>query len=156
MRRIVILTLQCIILCGCLGNSKEVKLIEAAGAGDLKGIETLLERGANINGKALDDWTPLTRAADAGQLEVVRLLIEKGAKVNLKRGDLTPVYFAAWHNHVEVVRYLIQHGGKLDLPPDLREYFAARVKTSLSVILCARHNEREGAYYAEQSEAGCP
>ena len=25
---------------------------------------------------------------------------------------------------------------------------------SLSVILCARHNQREGAYYAEQSEEG--
>jgi hypothetical protein len=27
-------------------------------------------------------------------------------------------------------------------------------KVSLSVILCARHNRREGAYYAEQSEEG--
>src|SRR5271165_2655928 len=27
-------------------------------------------------------------------------------------------------------------------------------RRSLSVILCARHNEREGAYYAEQSEEG--
>ena len=30
--------------------------------------------------------------------------------------------------------------------------FNNRREVSLSVILCARHNQRQGAYYAEQSE----
>jgi len=37
-----------------------------------------------------------------------------------------------------------------------RNLKSAKVERSLSVILCARHNERQGAYYAEQIEESRP
>jgi len=60
-------------------------LMQAAIQGDIKGIERLLQQGANIN--ARDDRhksTPLVIAAHQGNASVARLLLDKGADVNLQ------------------------------------------------------------------------
>ena len=51
---------------------------------------------------------------------------------------------------VEPAMFVLVQGGVS--PPASRR--TAREPLSLSVILCARHNRREGAYYAEQIKGG--
>jgi ankyrin repeat protein len=59
-------------------------LIEAACKGDLRQVQELLEKGADINAKNCDQ-TALTAAARGGNLEIVKLLMEKGADVGQGR-----------------------------------------------------------------------
>ncbi len=47
----------------------------------------LIEKGADINDKEKDDWTPLHLAARESHFEIVHLLIEKEASVNDKEND---------------------------------------------------------------------
>jgi ankyrin repeat protein len=73
MAKIRHLVLLVVVLRSSCGSSDlEKMLIEAALYGDVDKISLLIERGANVNGIALDGWTPLSRAADAGQSERLR------------------------------------------------------------------------------------
>jgi ankyrin repeat protein len=44
-------------------------------------VKYLIRRGANIQAKAEEDWTPLHVATKAGNLKMVMLLVENGANV---------------------------------------------------------------------------
>jgi ankyrin repeat protein len=58
-------------------------------------IELLLAKGANINIKKNDGYTPLHLAVGRGNVAMVELLVAKGADVNVKNnaGD-TPLMLA--------------------------------------------------------------
>jgi ankyrin repeat protein len=110
------------ILVGC-ASEQDKALVVAAGKGDLVEMRRLIDRGANVNTVALDDWTPLTRAADRGGVEAVRLLIASGGDVNKPSGDLSPLFFAADGGHLAVVRLLLENGARLNLPEAGRQRF---------------------------------
>lgn len=59
-------------------------LLQAAGEGHERIASLLLRRGANANGKYLDNrvGTPLSVAPSGGHAQIVRLLIKNGANVN--------------------------------------------------------------------------
>jgi hypothetical protein len=61
-------------------------LLHAARDGQVKEVESLLDRGANINAQQDDaqGMTALMYAADGGHIEVVQLLIIREANLNLK------------------------------------------------------------------------
>jgi uncharacterized protein len=54
--------------------------IKAAERGDLSGVKTLLDKGADVNAKDQDGWTALKRAQKRGSTEIVELLKAHGAK----------------------------------------------------------------------------
>ncbi len=74
-------------LIGCASN-----LAYEASKGNIKGVQTYIDKGANIN-----EWvvgmsvagTPLMHAAGEGHVNVVKLLIARGAKVNVRSKDGT-------------------------------------------------------------------
>ncbi|MBV9123142.1 MAG: ankyrin repeat domain-containing protein [Planctomycetes bacterium] len=73
----------------------------------------VLEAGADIEQRGINDWTPLHRAANAGNLDMVRLLVEHGADLNARTridGHETPIMEAALRGQVEVIEYLLQKG----------------------------------------------
>jgi len=71
--------------------------------------ELLLAKGANINAKSNDGFTPLYEAAYAGHEDVAELLLAKGADVNAKVNDgKTPLQVAK----PEVADLLRAHGAK--------------------------------------------
>lgn len=124
----VFLLMLMVALTGC-ASQREKALIEAAGKGDVEEMRNLIDRGADVNVVALDDWTPLTRAASKGQIDAVRLLIASGANVNKTSGNLSPLFFAADGGYVAVVRLLLEHGAKLTLPNAIRKKFLDEVES---------------------------
>ena len=68
---------------------------------------TLIEHGANVNGKAVNDLTALHTAAARGNLEAAKLLLDHGADVNATSTDgKTPLAYAEERNHPEMVEFL--------------------------------------------------
>jgi hypothetical protein len=90
-------------------------LVFAASQGDAERVRGLLDRGANIEAHAMDDWTPLSVAAREGHLQTVELLLERGADVNAKEGGgHTALFWAEKYHRKEVAELLKSRGGKLE------------------------------------------
>ena len=67
----------------------------------------LIEHGADVNGKAVNDLTALHTAAARGNLEAARLLLEHGADINAASTDgKTALAYAEERNHPEMVEFL--------------------------------------------------
>ena len=68
---------------------------------------TLIEHGADVNAKAVNDLTALHTAAARGNLEAAKLLLDHGADINASSTDgKTPLSYAEEHNHPEMVEFL--------------------------------------------------
>ena len=63
---------------------KNLELFEAASNGDLQGVKSALEKGADVNYANGDGRTSLMRASKRGYEEIVKLLIDNGADVRLR------------------------------------------------------------------------
>ena len=64
-------------------GDKNKKLLEAARKGHTKTVQTLLEKGADVNANDMDGWTALIFAIVKGHTDIVQILIDKGANINL-------------------------------------------------------------------------
>lgn len=62
-------------------NSKD--FLNAVMEGNVELVETFIEKGADVNMKIDDRFTPLIYAIYANHFDVVKLLASKGADVNL-------------------------------------------------------------------------
>ena len=68
---------------------------------------TLIEHGANVNAKAVNDLTALHTAAARGNIEAAKLLLDHGADINAASTDgKTPLSYAEERNHPEMVHFL--------------------------------------------------
>ncbi|MFW9889160.1 MAG: ankyrin repeat domain-containing protein [Candidatus Thorarchaeota archaeon] len=85
-------------------------LLKAAEEGDLEGVKTALERGAEIS--VTDEWmkqTALHKAASHGHVEIVEFLIEKGADILKMDGvDMTPLHLAARDGRTRAAKALLE------------------------------------------------
>jgi ankyrin repeat protein len=70
-------------------QSPFVNIFEAVEKGTVNDVWYFVDRGANVNTKVNDDWTPLHHAAwnNNPDVEVFRYLISKGANVNAQNND---------------------------------------------------------------------
>ena len=91
-------------------------LIIAAKRGDGDLVSTLIEQGANVNGKNKKNNTALSSASKKGHVDVVSILLEQGAKVDQKStiNRHTALLKAAENGHADVVSILLEHGAKVD------------------------------------------
>lgn len=88
------------------------QLTEAARAGDIARVRSLVARGADPNERAgLNGWTPLMHAIHKNQLRSVAALIDAGANPNIPglSGD-TPLMMAAGYGQTPIVRLLLSRG----------------------------------------------
>ncbi len=106
-------------------------LMLAAGNGNLKAVELLLAKGADVNAVspeksdtvkngaiALGNLTALMLAAPTGGLEVTKALLDAGAKVNVQDvRRMTPLMLAVATDHADprTVRLLLQKGAEVDI-----------------------------------------
>lgn len=90
-------------------------LIEAAKQGELEKVKSLLDGGADINGKDKNGFTALMWASSKGHLEIVKLLLDKGADINARHshGDIALI-MASSEGHLEVVRLLLNNGSDIN------------------------------------------
>lgn len=89
-------------------STLNIKLLQAAIAGDVPTAQALLRQGADVNFKFRK--TPLLEAADHGQLAIIPVLLGAGADVNAKDADDTALSFAAHKGYVEIVKLLLNKG----------------------------------------------
>lgn len=100
--------------------SSEVRALhEAVLDGDLDRLRTLIQRGADVEGR-LDGLTPLQMAASIGNVEIARFLLAKGADVNARGpGGRTALDMAMGHmwfrSHLPVVELLLSKGANPNL-----------------------------------------
>jgi len=95
------------------------ELLEAADAGDVAQVETLLAAGVYVN--APDDYgtTPLHYAAQDGYADVVKLLIEAGASLDTRAEDGSTALLLAMGNErgdLEPAKLLLQAGADPNIP----------------------------------------
>jgi ankyrin repeat protein len=93
------------------------ELIRAAGKGDWRAVERLLDQGADPNVVDSSGKTALTAAASRGYPEVVKTLLNAGADLNPdpekgRRGH--PLFLAVFNGHEDVVEVLLDHGAEMD------------------------------------------
>ena len=90
-------------------------LMVAAESGKTKAAETLLSRGAGVDGTNFRGVTPLMVACEKGHIGAATRFLEKGANVNAARDNgETPLILASLHGHGEVVCLLADRGAILD------------------------------------------
>jgi hypothetical protein len=82
---------------GCSGThampgqrDMDMRLIRAAEAGRVEEMKVLLRRGADIDARDKDGWTPYLAAASMGRMDAMRILKALGAKTTtyLEEGAL--------------------------------------------------------------------
>jgi ankyrin repeat protein len=95
------------------GCAPQLKLKQAAGAGNTDLVRNLLDQGHDINqtGGFPISFTPLMYAAREGHIDTVKLLVSKGADINAETAEgLTALGLAARNKRIDVVKFLIDKG----------------------------------------------
>jgi ankyrin repeat protein len=85
----------------------------AASNGNTQVVETLLDRGADIDGADQQGWTSLMAATAAGKTDVVRVLLRRKVAVNTKNSfGNTALKVAIMNYRNESIRLLRQAGAR--------------------------------------------
>ena len=91
------------------GEYGETCLQTASSNGHLAICRLLLDKGAQLEAKDRNGWTPLHRAAIRGHVEIVCLLCDRGADVEARNiNGYRPLHYAARNGHISVVKELIE------------------------------------------------
>lgn len=100
-----------------MSDDRGAALCNAAEAGDVNAVRTLLERGANPNNRVgSKEATALILAAQKGHDDIIQLLVSRGAEIDAQNTDgVTAVFMAALNGHLSTIRLLARQGAKLDL-----------------------------------------
>jgi hypothetical protein len=96
----------------------QVKALEAlhraAVDGEIEQVKSLISKGADVNTKNGEGWTPLQYAASRGYMEIVELLLEHGADLHISgEGNMTAAEYAMKNNHTEIFQLLISKGADI-------------------------------------------
>ena len=102
---------------------ESIQLIQAASAGNVDRVQSLLLTNANLN---LDRGAAIGNAAAAGHTKIVELLIRAGANVNLRdKLGFTPIASAAYAGYGEIVQLLIAAGADIQAPAGESQSYSA-------------------------------
>lgn len=90
-------------------------LHRAAAWGYIEAVQTLIDRGAQVNSEDNLGLTPLYWAIIRGRVEIVEILAKGGAEINTQLpSGVTPCYLAFVHGRKEIAEYLIAAGADVD------------------------------------------
>jgi hypothetical protein len=162
-------------------RKKELKLLHAAGVGNLKKVKKLLpdesssdsdsdrkkskskrrkrswENGDRPNVNCVDSelWTPLHLASHAGAIDVVAFLLSQGANVNAidNKGD-SPLHIAARSGAASVIAALRKAGAKMSVRNRLGETPAFLVEERISKLARKEEARARASRYQEPEDWG--
>ncbi len=93
------------------GTVTDVRLHQAATAGDLAAISALLAAGLPVDARDTDGRTPVMAATAARQTEAVRALLDAGADVDIRDGRLdNPFLYAGAEGLLDILRLVNEAG----------------------------------------------
>jgi len=109
--RLQFAVLVLLLMSAAVVHAAGTNLADAARAGDLDAVRSLLKSGADVNQTSADGTTALAHAAHLNNLALVELLLKAGADTN-KANDFgaTAVYLAAASADGPVIEKLLQAG----------------------------------------------
>lgn len=93
------------------------KLLIASYDGDSAGVKNLISRGANVNEKTHEGFTPLMFACQSGYTRIAEMLIQRGAEINAKAsGGLSSLILSVLGGYIETAEFLIRKGADINQP----------------------------------------
>ena len=82
--------------------------------GNVEIAKLLVEKGAKVNVRNFEKWTPLHMAATYNRIELAKFLLENGAYLNARDEDgKTSLFWADYWGHKGMVTFLKAKGGRL-------------------------------------------
>lgn len=94
----------------------ETALIAASYQGNVKIVNILLQKGADVNVKTGADRTALMYAVENDSIDIIKLLVQEKANVNSQDySGMTPLMMATSTNKIEIVDILLKHGADVNL-----------------------------------------
>ena len=95
--------------------TREQVLLACVEKNNLKCIETILGKGADVDAKDNHGWTSLMHGASSGRIDVAKILLLNGAKLELRdNGGTTALALAASKGHDEIVTLLLEKGANIN------------------------------------------
>jgi serine/threonine protein kinase len=84
--------------------------------GDLKKVQSFLDRGVNPNARDNDGLSLLHHAVTSNRIEIAKILINKGAGINAKYGNdnHTVIHLAVFHSGGELTKLLLVNNADLN------------------------------------------
>ncbi len=108
---------------------------DAAGQGDKKTLQAMLDEGADIKAKDKSGMTALMRAADTGRIDTLGVLLDNGADIDAyDKDDWTALMYAAKGGHKNIVRLLLSKGADVN----------ARSKRGFTAFTFASREDHKG------------
>jgi uncharacterized protein len=90
-------------------------LMWAVAEGHVDAARLLIDRGADVQSRTVQGFTPLMFAAREPNLDMVRLLVDRGARLDDSADDgSTPLLVATVRGHVDTAKYLLDRGARPD------------------------------------------
>lgn len=94
----------------------DTQLSEAAAQGSASAVQSMLARGADVNGTDRSGRTAMINAAWRGRPNIVDMLLTHGADTDFQDGEgKTPLIWAASNGHAEVAARLLDAGASVNL-----------------------------------------
>ncbi len=80
--------------------------------GGVDNVRLLISKGADVNYRGNQNWTPVMIASKYSYREIVELLIQEGAEVNVSNNfGRTPLYFAKTYAKTPEIKQLLIDAG---------------------------------------------
>ena len=95
-------------------KSGETPLISAITTGDDELVQLMLQRGASVEARCVDQITPLMHAVNHGHLSVLELLLKKGAQVDTTTAGWTVLHRAADIVNLPMAKLLLAQGADIE------------------------------------------
>jgi len=118
-------------------------------------LNSLINKGFNIESKDIDGKSTLIDASERGQVEAVKILLDRGADINKKDSNgKTALIYASCESHVEVVKILLDRDADIN-ETDNQGYTALiwaskRGETEIVKLLISKGADLEiKSYYGE-------